>query len=143
MTASVGFHLKLHPERDADLLAAIDSAEDKSARWRELARKGLAVERSTAIDNKSVERSTILTPLSVLRRTESVERSTSDLQTPPNGFEPKEIEEAAKSLPVPGEATRLFNRVPPGEMSPAEIIRQRKAEAAAKLARPNPEKNSE
>lgn len=58
MASSNFIGLKLHPERDADILAAIADAPDKSARLRELIREGLGVKRKTLNGDGSVLRKT-------------------------------------------------------------------------------------
>lgn len=59
MASSNFIGLKLHPERDADILAAIDDAPDKSARLRELIREGLSVKRKTLNGDGGVLRKTV------------------------------------------------------------------------------------
>lgn len=100
--ASTYVPFKLNNERDADILAAIADAPDKSARLRELIRQGLTVTRNT-----------VEAPKTVLRNTEIVTRNTPEIK---------------RSDPM--------TIMSEDGLTPMEIIRKRKAEAAAKLRKP-------
>ena len=101
---------KLNNERDADILAAIADAPDKSARLRELIRQGLSVTRNTAEP-----------PKTVLRNTEIVTRNTfkpeppqpTPAENPPagsgNGKTPQFVPPEGFAMMSTGEQKRIRN----------------------------------